>query len=228
VPAGLVELAETGNAEPGGTDTFFQIGQMPTLSEDGQVVFYSDLRNNGIFQGCGIFLADGNSVKTVARTSKPSPDLNGNFYTFNSQVALNSTSQVFEAGLNGTLAGGADNSAMYQLTGGALTMLARAGQTVPGGGATFRSLTGVTARMNRGGQTAFECATSSSPCVMYRSSGGVLSQIVYFGQPSPDGNGFLQGLLGDPTFNNGGKLAFPATLSATNSSISGLFLSDVY
>ena len=226
VQAGLVELAETGNAEPRDTNTFFQIGQLPTLSEDGKVVFYTDLRNNGLLQGWGVFLADGNTVKTVARTSQPSPDLNGNFYTFNSQVALNSASQVFEAGLNGTLGGGADNSAIYQLSGGALTILARAGQTVPGGGATFRSFTGVTPRMNRSGQTAFECATSSSPYVMYRSTGGVLSQIVYFGQPSPDGNGFLQGLLGDPTINNGGKLAFPATLSATSSSNYGLYLAD--
>src|SRR5579859_5834647 len=106
--AGLIQLAGTGGAEPGGTNTFFQIGQMPTLSEDGKVIFYTDLRSNGFLQGWGLFLADGTTVKTVARTSQPSPDLNGNFYTFNSHAALNSTNEVFETGLNGTLGGGLD------------------------------------------------------------------------------------------------------------------------
>ena len=45
--AGLVKLAESGDSEPNGTNVFLQIGSSPVLSDNGQVVFYTDLRNNG-------------------------------------------------------------------------------------------------------------------------------------------------------------------------------------
>lgn len=141
-------------------------------------------------------------------------------------MALNSTSRVFEAGLSGTLEGGLDNTALFQQSRGVSTILARAGQMVPGGGATFNGLGGVTPRLNRNGQTAFCCGTSTKPYVMFRATGGVLSAIAWWGQPSPDGNGALQDLPVDPSFNNAGTLAFPATLVAKNSGIYGLFLAD--
>src|SRR6185369_12057804 len=202
--ATLTKLAATDDAEPGGTNTFFQIGQMPTLSEDGKVAFYTDLRDSGFLKGWGLFLADGATVRTVARTGQPSPDLNGNFYTLNSQVALNSTSQVFEVGLNGTLAGGTDDSGIYQLSGGVLTILARAGQLSPEGGAVFRSFSSITPRVNRSGQAAFLSSTSTNPYAMYRSTAGVLRRLAYYGQQSPDGNGGLLGLFSAPALNNRG------------------------
>ena len=81
--AGLVKLAESGDSEPNGTNVFLQIGSSPVLSDNGQVVFYTDLRNNGFLQGWGIFRADPQCVITVAKTGQASPDLNGNLYTFN-------------------------------------------------------------------------------------------------------------------------------------------------
>jgi hypothetical protein len=175
--AGLIKLAESGDVEPNGTNTFFENGQTPVLSDNGKVAFYTDLRDNGFLQGGGLFLADGQTIRTLARAGQPSPDLNGNFYTFNSQVGLNSTNQVFEAGLNGTLGGGTDNTGLYELNAGGLTLLARAGQTIPGGGPTFRSFSGVAVRINRKGQAAFRAATSTKPAVMCRVSDGVLTQL---------------------------------------------------
>lgn len=225
VCASLVHVAEAGDVQPEGANTFLQIGSMPSLSENGKVVFYTDLRTAGLVKGWGLFLADGQTVSTVARTGQPSPDLNGNFNVFNSQIALNTTSQVFETGLTGTLAGATDNSGIYQLSGGVLTILARAGQAVPEGGAVFRSFSGVIPRINRSGQTAFQCATSTSLSALYRSTDGALRRMAYLGQPSPDGNGAL-GALSPPSLNNGGTLAFSATVSSTNSSLYGLFLAD--
>jgi hypothetical protein len=225
VSGGLVKLAETGNSEPNGTNTFFQIGQFPTLSENGQVVFYSDLRNNGFLQGWGLFIADGQSVRTVARTGQPSPDLNGNFYTFNSMAGLNNTSQVFETGLNGTLGGGSDSSGLYRVDKGVLSILARAGQPVPGESASFGSFNGVTPRINSSGQMAFIAASRTNPAIIFRTTGTNLVPIAAFGQQSPDGNGTL-GVTSDPTLNNGGTVVFTSIIAATNASPYGIFLDD--
>src|SRR4051812_532973 len=105
--AGFVKLAESGQGEPAphGTNVFFEIAQNPTLNSEGQVAFYTDLRNAGFLQGFGIYLADQAGVTTIARAGEPAPDLNGNFYSFGSLVALNSTSQVFQANLHGSLGG---------------------------------------------------------------------------------------------------------------------------
>jgi hypothetical protein len=223
--AGLVKLAEAGDSEPNGTNTFFQIAQTPTLSENGQVVFYTDLRNNGFLQGWGIFIADGQSVRTVAKSGQPSPDLNGNFYTFNSMVGLNNTSQVFETGLQNSLGGGLDNSGLYRVDTGVLAILARAGQPVPGESAVFRSFSGVTVRINRNGQTAFQAKSSTNSAVILRSAGSSLAAVAWVGQRSPDGNGTL-GVMADPSLNNGGTVAFTSLMAATNSSPYAILLND--
>jgi hypothetical protein len=223
--ADLIKLAETGDSEPNGTNTFFQIGQTPTLSENGQVIFHTDLRNNGFLQGWGIFIADTQGLRTVARTGQPSPDLNGNFYTFNAVVSLNNTSQVFETGLNGTLGGGSDNSGLYSVDNGVLSILARAGQPVPGEGVNFGSFGGVTPRLNRSGQVAFRSGSTTNPAVIFRSAGTTLTPVAALGQPSPDGNGAL-GSGGDPTLNNRGTVAFISAISSTNASPYGIFMED--
>lgn len=77
----LVKLAETGEVEPGGTSTIFQIAPTPALSADGKVVFHTDLRKNGITQGWGLFQSDGTNLEAVVRTGQPSPDLNGSTHS---------------------------------------------------------------------------------------------------------------------------------------------------
>ncbi len=222
---GIVKLAESGDLEPGGTNMFFEISAFLTLNDLGQVAFQTDLRNNGFLQGWGIFLADTNGVQTVARTGEPSPDANGNFYTFNGQCSLNNTSQVFQTTLNGTLGGGADSTAIYQHYDHTISQVARAGQAVPEGGATFRGLSGIQARINRNGQVAFRSASSTNADQIYRYSNGVLTRMAYSRQPSPDGDGFLLTFFADPTLNNLGNVAFVGTVQGTSSSGFVLFLS---
>jgi len=221
----LIKLAETGDSEPKGTNTYLQIGPTPTLSENGQVVFCTDLRNGGVLQGWGIFISDGQSIKTVARSGQPSPDVNGNFYTFTGMVSLNNTSQVFETGLNGTLGGGSDSSGLYRVDGGRLSILARAGQPVPGENVSFASFNGVIARINSSGQTSFLAKSATNPAVIFRSTGSTLIPVATLGQQSPDGNGTL-GLAGPPSLNNRGTVVFIAIISATNASPYGIFMDD--
>jgi hypothetical protein len=161
----------------------------------------------------------------VARTGQPSPDLNGNFYTFNSMAGLNNTSQVFETGLNGTLGGGLDTSGLYRVDNGVLSILVRAGQPVPGESVNFGSFTSVTPRINSSGETTFMAASLTNPAVIFRATGTNLVQVAALGQQSPDGNGTLA-VTGDPTLNNRGTVVFISTIAATNSSLYGIFIDD--
>ena len=224
--AGLVKLAESSDFEPGGTNVFFLITQTPTLNERGQVAFYSDLRNtNGFAQGFGFFLADGETNTTIAKTGQPAPDANGNLYTFYNTAALNSSNQVFQANLNGTLGGASDDAGMYRRNGGALTQLAREGQPASPEGGTFNNLQGFPIRINRSGQTAFTCGTSSNVYAIYRTTGNALTRLAYYNQPLPDGNGAL-GFMQNPSFNNNGQAAFYSIATSTNGSSFGFFLAD--
>lgn len=155
--AGYVKVAESNQPKPAphSTNSFFEITQSPTINSEGQLAFYTDLRNNGFLQGFGLFLADPAGVKTIARSGDPAPDQNGNFKTFNSQAALNSSNQVFEANLQNTLGGGSDDSGLFQLSNGVLTQIARAGQPSPDNGGDFGSFQAAPFCVNAAGQVAF-------------------------------------------------------------------------
>ncbi|HEY3856079.1 MAG TPA: choice-of-anchor tandem repeat NxxGxxAF-containing protein [Verrucomicrobiae bacterium] len=224
----IIKLAESGDFEPGSTNNVYsEISESPTLNDAGQVSFNSDLRDSGFLQGYGIYLADGKSVTTVAHVGQPMPDLNGNFYSFYDLVALNSTSQVFQANLRGTLGGGDDDTGIYQFNSGGLTQLAREGYATPDGNGIFKSLDNVPVRINRSGQTAFSCTTTSPKqvYVIYRSTDAVLTVMAFAKEASPDGNGQLYS-FSDPALNNNGEVAFYSSLLSTNGSTEGFFKSD--
>ncbi len=213
--AGVVKLAESGDSEPNGTNQFFEFYGLPTLNDRGEVAFDTDLRNNGFLQGYGIYLADGETVKILAHAPQPAPDLNGNFYQFYDEVALNSTSQVFEVDLRSTLGGGNDDSAIYELNGNTLTLLAREGAPAPGNSGKFKSLETVPVRINRLGQTAFTDSTSSNLIVVCVSTGGTLTRVAFSKEELPDGSGQISGLE-SPTLNNHGQVAVYASILSTN------------
>jgi len=224
--AGLVKLAESGDLEPGGTNVFFQITETPTVNDRGQVAFHSNLYSiNGFAQGFGFFLADGETTTTIAKTGQPAPDANGNLFTFYSTAALNRSNQVFQAKLNGTIGGASDDAGMYRRSGGVLTQLAREGQPASPEGGTFNNLQGFPIRINRSGQTAFACGTSSNVSAIYRTTGNTLTRLAYNSQPLPDGNGAL-GFMQNPSFNNNGQAAFYSITTSTNGSTYGFFLAD--
>ncbi len=223
----LIKLVESGDFEPGNTtNTFLLISQSPTINDAGQVCFNSDLRNNGSLQGYGIYLADGNTITTVARVGVPAPDFNGNLYQFYTLVPINNTNQAFQADLRGTLGGNGDDSGMYEMSSGALLQLAREGYAAPNGAGNFKSLESVPVRINRSGQVAFTGQTVSKGFIAYRSTGTNLTQMAAPNQASPDGNGNLL-LISNPGLNNNGQIAFySTTINSTNSSNFGYFYSD--
>ena len=225
--AGLVKLAESGDVQPNGTNQYFQISQMPTLNERGQVTFYTDLRYDGFLKGRGMFLADGETVKTIVLSGEAPPDSNGNFSTFHDPATLNSSNQVVWVDLTGTLGGSSDDAGIYQVSGGVLTQLAREGQPATPESGTFKDLASASVPVNRNGQAAFVGSTSSNIMALFRSTGTNLARLAYYNERSPDGNGTLGNLFYAPAINNHGQVAFFSTvLSSTNSSGIALLLAD--
>lgn len=224
--AGIVKLAEDGEAEPNGTNIFFGT-RGGLLNDAGQVMFRSTLYSpTGFLQGWGIYLADGAAVVTLAHAPQPAPDLNGNFYEFWS-YAISNTNQVFVVTMKGALDGGED-PAICEITGGQLIMLARNGQPAPGGGEFGISQTGQgQVAINRDGQTAFTCTTNGGnpTSVVYRSTGSTLTPMAYKNEVSPGGGGkFLA--FDAPALNDNGQVAFFASLNSTVGIPDGLFVAD--
>jgi hypothetical protein len=222
--AGIVKLAESGDPEPApsGTNVFFQIGHGITLNSEGQVAFVTDLRHDGFLQGYGAYLADQAGVQTIARVNEPAPGANGNFYSFYDFVALNSTSQVFQANLRDSLNGANDDTGIFQVSGAGLKQVVRAGAPPPQGG-IFRSFQGVPARVNQAGQVAFKASTTSHASAVFLSTGGTLKELAFAGQPLPEGGGTFS-LFNDVALNDKGQVAFSCLLVST--SFSGIYLAD--
>jgi len=222
--AGIVKLAESGDPEPApnGTNQFFQIDHGVTLNPEGQVAFVSDLRNNGSLQGLGAFLADQSGVQTIARVNQPAPGANGNLYLFDSPVALNSTSQVFEARMRNTLNGATDDTGIFQVSGAGLKQVVRAGAP-PSDGGIFRTFQGIPPRVNEAGQVAFKAATTSHASGVYLSTGGNLKQLATSGQAMPEGGGTFN-VFTDVALNDKGQVAFSCLLVST--SFSGIYLAS--
>ncbi len=223
--AGIIKLAESGDPEPApnGTNVFSQIGQGITLNSEGQVAFVTDVRNNGFEQGEGAYLADQAGVKTIVRVDHPAPGANGYFERFYDFVALNSTSQVFEANLKNTLNGANDNSGIFSISSAGLTQIARAGAPPPEGG-VFRSFQGTPVAVNRVGQVAFKASTTTHLTgTVYLWTAGKLKQLAFAGQAMPEGGGTFNQFT-DLALNDNGQVAFSCLLVST--SIYGVYLAD--
>jgi hypothetical protein len=211
----VVKLAESAQPEPAPrqTNVFSEISPNPTLNSEGQVVFHTDLRNNGFAAGWGIYLADQAGIKTIARTGDQPPDLNGNFYTFNSTIALNSTSQVFQVKLQKTLGGAVDDTAIYKASPSGLQQIIRSSAPAPRGG-IFRPLQNTLFRVNQSGQVLFVASLTTGETSLFLSSSGNLAELAKAGPQGP----FI-------LFQNiNGQAAIYALLSTTNTT--GFYLAD--
>jgi len=86
------QIARTGQPAPDGNGTFARFG-FPSLNNDVQVVFRTDIIGASEGGNIGIYRADGATLTEIARTGKPAPDGNSSFVNFGVE-ALNDAGQV--------------------------------------------------------------------------------------------------------------------------------------
>jgi hypothetical protein len=219
----LIEIVREGKNVPEGNGRF---GQMlpatiihPVMNESGQVAFRAALTNTsgGFNDNQGIYRGDGNTLTVIAR-SGPTQTLpgGGTLHGFgsNSSPDMNDSGEVvFAADLNGD----SSDEGIFKGFGGALTKIARQGDTIPNSSDTFLVFDGF-ARINNAGQVAFDAEVNhtnpnSHYWALFRGNGTSTQTIVKEGQSTPVRSGIFSD-LNDSAFclNASGQVAFTAGL----------------
>ncbi len=163
-----------------------------------------------------------NRTETIAFSGRTAPDGNGTFALLFGGLGpprLNNSGQVgFYATFNGTSGGNSDDRGVFWGTGGAITQIARAGQSVPDGNGNFTDFS--VPNLNSSGQVSFLASLNgttggtSDDRGVFLGSGGGLTQIAREGQAAPDGNGVFTDFIGtSPQINDSGQVAFHARLT---------------
>jgi hypothetical protein len=217
VGGSVTQIARTGYAAPGGGT--FDFLQHPTINDAGQVAFEAFMTGTsdsfGIFRGNGETLTNSPLVQIVRR-NQAAPDGNGSFSIMNI-IGMNSSGQVgFTGQFSGTSGGENDNFGLYRGSGGAITQIAREGQSVPDGNGVISGFGSY--ELNNAGAMAFQgflIGTSGGTTDdrgLYVSDGTDLLEAIREGD-SVLGSTVTDIRLADGGFNNHGQVAYSATLA---------------
>ncbi len=143
-PGGLALLARTGDAAPGtplGTN-YSNFSDDPPLNSGGQATFLCDLTGPGITNtnNSGLWTGSPGNVMLLARESDPAPGMAAgiSYYDFGNPpvIHINASGQSLFAGyLAGPGVSGANGTALWTGTPGAVVNVVREGDAAPGAGA---------------------------------------------------------------------------------------------
>ena len=214
---GALELiGRVGQAAPDGDGTISRIFGPVSLNDAGEAAFNTFLAgtSGGADNVTAIFRGDGTTLVQVARNGQAATD--GETFRSVDLPVLNDAGQVAFEGFTERTDGGLfnGNSGIYRDDGGALTRIARTGEVVPGGDATFSLFAGHL--LNDAGQVAFRSYLNDADDGqgtgegIFLGDGTSLVQVLRYGQPAPDGDGGADGMLfaEDFALNNRGQIAF--------------------
>lgn len=244
-PRQLTEIVREGKAPPEGNGVFDQIffpGQInPILNESGQVAFRAALRGSsgGLTDNQGIYRGNGKTLIKIAR-SGPTQTLpgGGTIHSFGtpSSCDMNDSGEVvFPVDLDGNSA----VEAIYEGSGGALTKIARFGDTIPNTADTFAGFN-AWPRINNKGQVAFNAVGNHiNPNTIYWGiflrDGANIVTIVREGQTTPGRAGIFASLGTSGTLNHSssgfclnssGQVAFRGGINANNVAEVGIYFFD--
>ncbi len=222
---GVVQIVRNGQPEPGGNGYFNSTFNNPALNHVGQVSFVAGLTQTPgqAFDDGGIFSASAGGATPIVRKGQSVPNGNGNYNVFSTDTLINDVGQVaFYSTLNNTSGGSGDNEAIFLSSNNGLVQIVRKGQLAPNGG-TFVGITQMS--LNNAGQVAFRGDFSGQANQrIFRSDGGVLTEIARVGQLAPDGVSTFSSLV-SPQMNNAGQIVFQAGLNnAPFTSNKGIFV----
>lgn len=213
-PDGLVELARTGQAVPGGGEILQFLVHAATIDAAGDAVFSACLTT-----GCGaVFRSHEGALTEIVRNGAPSPDGDGTFLDagFHPPLGNDAGGVAFYATLTGTTGGGGDGAGLFVDDGSGLAVAARRGDLTPAGNGRLLDIAAPFA-FDDLGQVLFAStitgAQGGSAAGVFRSEGGVLTAIARVNEPAPGGAGVFSKF--DPftlTLNDAGQAAFVASL----------------
>lgn len=224
---GLTLVARTGSQAPGtpaGTAFSFFDNSVVLLNAAGQTGFRGILTGVGVnpTNDRGIWSQASGTLDLVIRSGDPAPGTPaGTFFLFllDSPVFNDLGQAAFSASLTGAGVTPADNSGIWSQGGGALALVARAGDPAPGTemGVSFDGLLNVPLAINNAGQTVFRGKLvgpgidASNDTGIWLQDAGSLTLVSRGGDPAMPGVAFVG--FGPPVLNGAGRTAFTATLT---------------
>jgi hypothetical protein len=200
----LTKIAAEGDMSPNGTISFLPGDTMASISGT-SVAFKADTATN---TNSGIFIGSGGPLSTIrppVNTSHVGPTLSGNRAAF----------VEFPRGLGGS-------PAIYTSDGGALTTIAKAGDSSPAGPIGLVSFFGPPEIS--GDVVAFHASVPGGRAIL-TGNGGPLTAIVKEGDAAPGGGVFTS--LGElRVANNGQQVAFAGGAGEGDSGTTAMFVSN--
>jgi len=211
----------------------------PGLNSSGQVAYFSSLNGStnisgeyssqyGMFRGSG---GNSASITQIFRSGYGTPF--GSFYQLDESPAFNDLGQVayWAVPFNNSAA-----NCIFRADGATLTRIADGTTPAPdGNGFLTGSFTAPV--INNGGLVAFGDTVSSTlggsnAYGLFRGNGNILTQIVRWDQPVPDGNGLFETGNGEGTalesMNDSGQIVFSTRIAGTagGTNLTGIYRGD--
>ena len=224
---------------PDANGRFFALST-PALNNANQLAFRGDATGTvlGAFDSVGIYRSAGpGALDQLIRGNDPSPDGNGRFFIMSDEPLLDDDAiATFWASFTGTSAPYGDDTGVVMRGWGTTTILAREGQTVPGGDGQFSSFLDITE--NKDQAVIFKASLRNTSAGNDNDTGifraqpglpGTLTQLVREGDAPPDGNGQYRSLHLGPICNSlgDGRATFRGWLRNTSGGVNddiGVFL----
>ncbi len=216
----ITQLARDGQSTGEVGLEFAEFGYQPTFNDAGQFAFQASVNKppeDGF--AIGVFLADGTTLKQIARSRQPAPDGNGQLWNLYN-VSLNNVGHVAFAGTFANPTGDPLGSGVFRSDGATLTQVVRTGQATPDGLGVFQNF-GSDIALNDIGQLTFlagvrgESDTSNRPAI-YRQNGAMLSPVIRYGESVAGAPGRFS-RFSSPSQNAVGDLALLADVTETGS-----------
>jgi hypothetical protein len=224
---------------PNANGRFFALST-PAMNNASQVVFRGDADGTtlGVYDFVGIYRSAGpGALDQIVRGNDPAPDGNGQFFIMSETPLIDDYAvTTFWASFTGTSSSYNDDTAVVMDWLGAPRILAREGQTVPGGDGQFSSFLDISENENQG--VAFNASLTNTSAGndndtgIFRAQPGfpaTCTQLVRENQAPPDGNGQYSSLHLGPIFNDlgDGRASFLGWMRNTSGGVNddvGIFL----
>jgi hypothetical protein len=196
----------------------------PRINNHGQITFFSELSGPGVTStnDFGIWFGTPGNLTLPIREGDMLAD--GSAVTLVGQTSLNDSGVFTMYGYVKPPGVNQEQVALFHAGPGAISVLARPGQPIPGTALNFGDA--LTGRINNSGQLLLATTYQNSNFTLCRGVPGNFGVVMQQGQIAPGGNGRTFGMVDiDPIlFNDSGQVLFHAVLDGTPS-WKGLFLS---
>jgi ribosomal protein L27 len=223
----LSTIVESGDVAPGtGGATFSDFFNTHDLNNAGDVAFFGQFDGSGVTSSNreGVFKTSGGSLQLVAREGSAAPDTGGaDFLQISPRLSFSDNGDtVFRAFLTGTGVLPGNDRAIFKEVNGALQVVAREGDSIPGTSSLkYGAIVDAAPSINSNGDTAFAFSLSGAGVfggndrALFRENNGVVEMVAREGDSVPGTSVLTLSSFSDTRMTDDGDLVFNGTVAGT-------------